>query len=145
MWDQLNRIITEQKDCFHAEKTDFLPAGIAPSSYLHVDDAGVRHAGINGYCTHLGNEQFACFESTSSKNRINFPELLRGPNLDYMVNQSALEYMHHQGLPTEPLLALRQGVEQFPDEMAWSTQLKALGISQTGHRRIATEGALSAP
>ncbi len=139
---QLNRIITEGKDRFHAEKTDLLPAGIAQSSYLHVDDTGARHAGKNGYCTHLGNEQFACFESTFSKSRINFLTLLRGANLDYVINQSALDYMHHQGLPAEPLSALRQGVEPFPDETTWIAQLKALGIHQARHRRIATEGAL---
>ena len=139
---QLNRIITENKDRFHAEKTDLLPAGIAHSPYLHVDDTGARHAGKNGYCTDLGNEQFACFESTPSKNRINFLKLLRGPNVDYVINVSAVHYMHKQGLPAEPLLALRQGSDQFPDETTWRAQLKTLGISQTRHIRIATEGAL---
>ena len=100
---QLKRIITENKGPFHAEKTDLLPAGIAHSPYLHVDDTGARHAGKNGYCTHLGNEQFACFESTPSKNRINFLKLLRGPNVDYVINVSAVDYMHKQGLPAEPL------------------------------------------
>jgi len=139
---QLNRIITENKDRFHAEKTDLLPAGIAHSPYLHVDDTGARHAGKNGYCTHLGNEQFACFESTPSKNRINFLKLLRGPNVDYVINVSAVDYMHKQGLPAEPLLVLRQGSDQFPDETTWSAHLETLGISQTRHIRIATEGAL---
>lgn len=139
---QLNRIITEDKDRFHAEKTALLPAGIAHSSYLHVDDTGARHAGKNGYCTHLGNEQFACFESTASKNRINFLQLLRGPDSDYVINPGALEYMHQQHLPAQPLFALRQGGEQFPDKTAWSAQLKTLGIHQARHVRITTEGAL---
>jgi len=139
---QLNRIITEDKDQFHIEKTDLLPAGIAHSAYLHVDDTGARHAGKNGYCTHVGNEQFACFHSTPSKNRINFLKLLREPNSDYVINVSAVDYMHKQGLPAEPLSALCQGSEQFPDETAWSAQLEALGIHQTRHIRIATEGAL---
>jgi hypothetical protein len=139
---QLNRIITEDKERFHAEKTDLLPAGIAHSSYLQVDDTGARHAGKNGYCTHLGNDQFACFESTSSKNRINFLKLLRGPDSDYVINPGALDYMHNQGLPAEPLLALRQGGELFPDETAWNAQLDALGIHQARHVRIATEGGL---
>ena len=58
------------------------------------------------------------------------------------INPDALAYMHKQGLPAEPLLALRQGGERFPDETTWSAQLKALGIHQARHRRIATEGAL---
>jgi len=139
---QLNRIITEDKDRFHAEKTALLPAGIAHSTYLHVDDTGARHAGKNGYCTHVGNEQFACFESTASKNRINFLQLLRGPDSDYVINPGALAYMHQQRLPAQPLFALRQGGEQFADESAWSAQLKTLGIHQARQVRIATEGAL---
>ncbi len=139
---QLNRIITENKDRFHTEKTDLLPAGIAHSTYLQVDDTGARHAGKNGYCTHLGNEQFACFQSTASKNRINFLQLLQGPNLDYVINQSAQDYMRKQKLPAESLLALRQGGEHFPDETTWIAHLNALGIHQARHIRIATEGAL---
>ena len=42
------------------------------SSYVNVDDTGARHNGKNGYCTHVGNEDFAWFESTESKSRINF-------------------------------------------------------------------------
>jgi hypothetical protein len=139
---QLNRIISEDKDRFHAEKTALLPAAIAHSSYMHVDDTGARHAGNNGYCTHVGNEQFACFESTDSKSRINFLQLLRGPDSDYVINAGALAYMQQQSLPAQPLLALGQGAEQFPDESAWSAQLEMLGIHQARHVRIATEGAL---
>ena len=69
-------------------------------------------------------------------------KLLCGPYSDYAINPDALAYMHKQGLPAEPLLALRQGDKSFPDETAWSAQLKALGINQARHLRIATEGAL---
>ena len=35
---ELNRLITEDKEGFHQEKTDILPAGISASTYAHVDD-----------------------------------------------------------------------------------------------------------
>jgi hypothetical protein len=139
---QLNRIITEGKDRFHAEKTDLLSAGIDHSSYLHVDDTGARHGGKNGVCTHIGNELFAYFQSTSSKNRINFLTLLCGPNRDYVINQNAIDYMQQQKLPAAPIRVLQQGTEHLPDETAWRAQLNALGIEQPRHVRIATEGAL---
>jgi len=53
---ELNRLLTENKDIFHQEKIDILPAGLKHSSYIHVDDTGARHEGKNGYCTHIGNE-----------------------------------------------------------------------------------------
>ncbi len=139
---QLNRLVTEQKDRFHAEKTALLPAALAHSTYLHVDDTGARHGGQNGYCTHLGNERFAYFESTASKSRINFLELLRGPDTDYVINPSALAYMQAQRLAGEPIELLRQGTRQLADVEAWTAHLQRLSITQHRHVRIATEGAL---
>jgi hypothetical protein len=37
---QLNRLLTEDKDCFHQEKEALLPAGLAVSSHVHADDTG---------------------------------------------------------------------------------------------------------
>ena len=91
---QLNHLIIDDNTLFHTEKADLLPAGLSASTYLHVDDTGARHAGQNGYCTHLGNEQFAYFESTSSKSRINFLGLLRSPETDFVINLDAIAYMH---------------------------------------------------
>jgi hypothetical protein len=139
---QLNHLIIENKMSFHTEKADLLPAGLSASTYLHVDDTGARHGGHNGYCTHLGNERFTYFESTPSKNRINFLQLLRGAESDYVINCAALTYMQAQRLPDTPREALRQGAKHFTDSTAWSTHLRTLGITHMRHVRIATEGAL---
>ena len=48
---QLSRILTEGKDTFHREKAELLPAGLAVSTYVQVDDTGARHQGHNGSCT----------------------------------------------------------------------------------------------
>ena len=62
---QLSRIVTEGKDAFHQEKAELLPAALAVSSYVEVDDTGARHRGHNGACTQIGNELFAVFASTA--------------------------------------------------------------------------------
>ena len=100
---QLNRIITEGKEVFHKEKADILRVGLEVSLYVHVNDTGARHQGKNGYATHVGNELFAFFESTGSKSRINFLEILRGGHEDYVVSDVALNFMRAQKLPTEHL------------------------------------------
>ena len=74
---QLNRLIPEGHESFHAEKAELLRVGLAVSSYINVDDTAARHQGQNGYCTPSGHELFAWFASTESKSRINFLELLR--------------------------------------------------------------------
>ena len=95
---QLNRILTEEKDVFHQEKAELLPAGLEVSTYVQVDDTGARHQGHNGFCTHIGNELFAYFESTDSKSRQNFLEVLRGAHTDYTINDVAVAYWQRQKL-----------------------------------------------
>jgi hypothetical protein len=75
---QVNALMLEGKERFHAEKDGLLSTGLALSAYVTVDDTGTRHQGKNGYVTHIGNEHFAWFKSTLSKSRINFLELLGG-------------------------------------------------------------------
>jgi hypothetical protein len=139
---QLNHLLTEDKGMFHQEKGDILCAGLSVSSYINVDDTGARHQGRNGYCTHIGNELFAWFESTGSKSRINFLELLRAGHGDYVVDQNALDYMKKQKLPQTPLCLLESGMGCFLDKESWDKHLDELGIKMARHRKIATEGAL---
>ena len=110
---QVSRILTEQKEDFHIEKEGVLCAGLEVSGYINVDDTGARHAGKNGYCTHIGNDLFAWFESTASKSRINFLALL------------ATDSDQH-----------------FETEEDWKKHLNQLAVTKDRHVRIATEAAL---
>ena len=140
---QLSRILTERNETFHQEKDQLLLAGLTSSTYIHVDDTGARHRGKNGYCTHIGNERFAWFTSTERKSRINFLELLRAPNTDYCINDTAFEYFEQQKLSGAIREQLRNAPHcHFPDEPAWLAHLNALGITNALHRRTATEAAL---
>jgi hypothetical protein len=140
---QLNRLITERHESFHAEKAEMLQVGLAVSSYINVDDTAARHQGQNGYCTHIGNELFAWFASTESKSRIDFLELLRAGHTDYMIDAAARAYMHHQQLPQAQLHRFAED-RAFADQAVWETHLRTLGITTERHLRSATEGALVA-
>jgi hypothetical protein len=139
---QLSRILTEKTDVFAREKAELLPAALAVSTYVQVDDTGARHQGHNGYCTHIGNELFACFASTDSKSRLNFLEILRRPHTDYVINEMAVAYWQGQKLAVAVIERLCQGPETVADAAAWPAHLQALGITAERHVRIATEGAL---
>lgn len=140
---QISRILTEQNEAFHLEKAGVLCAGLDVSNYINVDDTGARHAGRNGYCTHIGNEFFAWFESTESKSRINFLQLLRNGHDDYLIDENALEYIQRQSFP-QPLLArlAEETGKPFACEADWKQQMERLDITNERHVRIATEGAL---
>ncbi len=140
---QLNRILVEDKDIFHKEKDAILSVGLKVSDYINVDDTGARHDGKNGYCTHIGNELFAWFQSTDSKSRINFLELLRAGQMDYVINKDALEYMNNQRLAKSILHLLEDHYKkQFADLSEWEAHLQELEIVNHRHIKIATEGAL---
>jgi len=140
---EVNNIIVEGHDQFHAEKDEILRVGLEVSSYINVDDTGARHKGKNGYCTHIGNDMFAWFQSTESKSRINFLKLLRGSYTDYVLNDEALAYMRAHNLSKEVLKQFDAKVYQtFPGEAEWISILESLGITKKQTIRIATEGAL---
>jgi hypothetical protein len=104
---QLSQMLTKNLDVFHQEKSDLLRYGLPLSSYIHTDDTGARHQGKTGYCTHIGNELFAWFESTESKSRVNFLELLSSSGCQtYVINAGALDYMQRQQLPKRLLESL---------------------------------------
>jgi hypothetical protein len=139
---QIHRLLTEDVEVFHQEKEELLPAGLAVSSYVGVDDTGARHQGHNGYCTVISNDLFASFQSTDTKSRLNFLQVLRGASPGYAINDVALAYCRHQELSQEWLQKLSAGPASFADESAWQGRLAELGLEAERPVRIATEGAL---
>ena len=140
---QINGLLIGEKARFHAEKDALLLSALAHSRYISVDDTGSRHQGKNAYVTQIGNDCFAWFQTTESKSRINFLQLLRAQYTDYRINAQALAYMRQQRLPQQPLQRLlAHPCQHFPAQEQWEKHLKGLGIVKERHRRIATEGAL---
>ena len=111
--DLRRRLLTENHEGFHQEKAEVLQAGLQSSDYVGVDDTGARHQGKNGYCTALGNEFFAYFESTDSKSRLNFLKVLRGSATAYTINDVAVAYWQRQQLAQALVEALQAGPGHF--------------------------------
>ncbi len=140
---QLNRLLVEDKEFYHAEKQDILRVGLKVSSYINTDDTSARHQGVNSYCTQIGNEWFAWFETTPRKNRINFLELLRGSRADCVLSSEALTYMREHKLPQGFWLPLSLSINRvFPNQEQWLSYLQLLGIQKEAHVKTATEGGL---
>jgi hypothetical protein len=139
---QLQRLLTEDKEVFHQEKEEVLVTGLTVSSYLGADDTGARHQGRTGYCTALGNDLFAVFESTDSKSRLNFLQVLHGRQRCYAINEVTVTYWERQGLAAAWVEQLRQGPQEFAEESAWLARLAEVGLTGKQPVRTATEGAL---
>src|SRR5262249_38384761 len=85
---------------------------------------------------------FAYFESTDHKSRLNFLQVLHGPERVYAVNAMALAYWEHQGLAEAVVRRLQQGPLLLTAASAWDAHLAALAITDERHVRLASEGAL---
>jgi hypothetical protein len=144
---QLVRLLNENHEGFIAEARDVLRAGLETSPWVSVDDTGARHAGKNGFCTQIGNEWFTWFRTRSSKNRLNFLDLLRAGFTDYVLNDAAYAYMRQHGLPASSI-ALLAGCPQtrFADQATWIAHLDQRGLTALAVTpnpvQIATEGAV---
>jgi hypothetical protein len=144
---QVMRLLIDRHDGFLAESRDVLRAGLQSASWVTVDDTGARHAGRNGFCTQIGNDDFTWFGTRTSKSRLNFLDLLRAGHTDYVVNDAALDYMRGRSLAGPVISSLATArASRFADHSAWEAHLQRLGIADLQVTPdpvcIATEGAL---
>lgn len=73
-------------------------AGLQTAAWVSVADTGERHASKNGFCTPIGNDDFAWFATQPSKSRSNFLDLLRTGRIDHVINDAALDCVRRRAL-----------------------------------------------
>ena len=137
---ELNLLLTQRHEQFHAEKDELLITGIRCSGYIQADDTGTRHKGQNGYCTIINNETFAWFASTGSKSRENFVSLLHRPWRTYTLSDEALDYLKEHHYPQKWLRILKpyNGVT-FLNRQAWEALMDDHGLTGKKRRQQASE------
>ncbi len=140
---QVNEMLLEGHDAFHAEKDALLPTAREVSGVLHTDDTSARHRGQNAVCTHIGNELFATFHTTDSKSRLNFLRLLCQPEERYTLNEEMRTCLELLGAPQklqQRVAALREAT--FTGHEAFGKQLSRWRIQSDKHRTLVCEAAL---
>ena len=127
---QMMRPLIAGQDGFLAENRDVLRAALQTAAWISADDTGARHAGKNGFCTQIGNDDFAWFGTRTSKSRLNFP-ICRAPGSQTMSSTkwrwTICANAPSRGLLSIGCLAHRQ--RRFADQAAWQTHLDRLGTS----------------
>jgi hypothetical protein len=140
---QVNQLLTEHPEPFVQEQQQVLRVGLETAEYIHTDDTGARHQGKNGYCTVIGNEWFTSFQSSESKSRRNFLEVLQRGELSYVLTQSAWQYLESQ-----PLSLKHWGHLTFSDDCLaveqseWQSYLLAQGVKSARVVQAISEAAL---
>jgi len=143
---QLNNLLIENKESYHEEKKSILKTGLFVSSYLQADDTGARHQGKNGFCTYIGNEFFAYFESTGSKSRLNFLSCLMGDIKGYHLDEIALLYLKKQKSFPRKVIALLSGLKirsrYFPHKEELISWIEKYGIKTPNEIKLCIEAGL---
>ena len=142
---QLSNILIWEKDSFHQEKGELLAAGIATTGQIQVDDTGARHSGKNGYSTVIGNQLFTFIETTASKSRVNFFQVLHGSEPQYLINEDAADYLE----TLKPSSWLRgylsmRNQDRLMTQVEWNKFLVEINVTTENEVRLATEAALFA-
>jgi hypothetical protein len=140
---QVNRLLNEEHQIFEQEQHQVLRAGLATATYIHTDDTGARHNGKNGYCTVIGNDDFAYFHSSNSKSRENFLEILQAGSEKYVLNEDARAYLDNYQVPKkdrEQIIFSDQPLATTKED--WYNYLLSKGIASVKTVRVLSEAAL---
>jgi hypothetical protein len=96
----VSRIITEDNDLFHEEKSDIFQSGLNSTTYQQIDDTSARVNGNNCYTQIICNPYYAAYFTVPNKNREAILDiLLCGSEKTYCFNEEAFELMEMFNIP----------------------------------------------
>jgi cell division protein FtsB len=96
----ISRILTEDNDLFHEEKSEIFQSGLNSTTYQQIDDTSARVNGNNWYTQIICNPYYAAYFTVPCKNRETILDiLLCGNEKTYCFNEEAFELMEMFNIP----------------------------------------------
>ena len=96
----ISRIVTEDNDLFHEEKSEIFQAGLSSTTYQQIDDTSARVNGNNWYTQIICNPYYTAYFTVPHKNRETMLDiLLCGNEKTYCFNEEAFELMETFNIP----------------------------------------------
>jgi hypothetical protein len=90
----ISRIITEDNDLFHEEKSEIFQSGLNSTAYQQINDTSARVNGNNWYTQIICNPYYAAYFTVPHKNRETILDiLLCGNEKIYCLNEKAFKLM----------------------------------------------------
>ena len=112
---EISNILIKDQDAFHKERADIVKAGIASSSYQHIDHTGARVQGTNQHFTVLCNDYFSAFFITPKKDRLSVIDILNQEEaLSYMINPYTVNFLQERKLKASILSSLNPFLKMVP-------------------------------
>lgn len=143
----INNLLIENQTVFHQEKESLLEVGKRYSSELRTDDTGAKHCYENYFTNCINTDYFTYFQTSKTKSRINFLEILRQNTTVYTLNESSLDYYNSRSCPKAAFELLKNSYQKngrqiFADKAALTQYLERHKITGSTTIRILTEGLL---
>ena len=96
----ISRIVTEDNDLFHEEKSEIFQAGLSSTTYQQIDDTSAKVNGNNWYTQIICNPYYAAYFTVPHKNRETILDiLLCGNEKTYCFNEEAFELLETFNIP----------------------------------------------
>jgi hypothetical protein len=145
----ISRIITDDINCFHEEKSEIISAGLQSTDYHHMDDTGARVNGANFYNHVLCNPYYTAYFTRENKNRLTLLEILNEGEPAFLLNSQTMELLIDSNLSEKqrqrlvPLLSTRI-MERSEMDALLSRLFPDPGKQKTNRHRILEACALTA-
>ena len=92
--------LSKSTDSWQEEADEIVKAGLASTSYQHLDDTGTRVDGVNHHCHILGNPLYTMYGTRRYKNRLAVISVLQNTDiLTYLFNDKTVHWLEQFNLP----------------------------------------------
>jgi hypothetical protein len=127
---QVSNLLTKKNEVWHTEKDEIYQAGLASSSWQHIDDTSTRVDGQNQYCHVMGNPLYTAYFTRPRKDRLTIIEILQNVSESFfMLNEHTLDYLETFAVPKWA----QQTISQWPHHRLLSeSQFEALVHTHLG-------------
>lgn len=127
---QISNFLIKDKEDWHTEKEAIWQAGLASTTWQHIDDTATRVDGLNQHCHILGNPFYTAYFTRPGKDRLTVIQLLQGgQDLQLLLNRETAAWLD---LFKTPQWAQRR-IAQWPHDLnLCRTQLESLIQAQLG-------------
>jgi hypothetical protein len=145
---QVSNLVTNNNEVWQTEKDELYKAGLASSSWQHIDDTSTRVDGQNQHCHVLGNPLYTAYFTRPRKDRLTIIEILQNVSqAQFLLNEQTLDWLETFAVPkwAQRTIAhwphrVRLSYAQFEELV--NTHLQRLNEQQQG--RVFEAAALSA-
>ena len=97
---EISNILIKHQEVFHQERQDILAAGLASTSWQHLDSTATRVYGQNYHCHVVCNPFYTAYCTLPSKDRVSMACALLGRRTPaFVLNSVALELLQEVGVP----------------------------------------------